>query len=171
MTCENCGAPLRADWEKGVFVCDYCGSEFVPPADGDGVLVLDESSVPCPVCAGRLFNASLESQALKYCSHCHGMLVPMESFAALVDSLRARLDRFAKPILPRNPADSNRHLHCPVCHGEMDGHAYGGGGNINVDSCEHCGLLWLDGGELRRVVTAPGRQPASVACSDEDRGE
>jgi len=37
----------------------------------------------------------------------------------------------------------------------MAGHPYGGGGNLNVDSCEKCGVVWLDGGELRRIVAAP----------------
>jgi len=169
MTCENCGASLRADWQKGVFVCDYCGSEFVPPPDSDGVLVMGESSAPCPICASRLSDGSLESHALKYCVKCHGMLIPMDQLAELVDTLRIKRDRFAKPILPRSLADSSRHLHCPLCGAEFDAHPYGGGGNINVDSCERCGRVWLDGGELRRIVTAPGRETLPVMRDDEEQ--
>jgi hypothetical protein len=30
----------------------------------------------------------------------------------------------------------------------MDTHPYSGGGNAVVDTCEECGLIWLDAGEL-----------------------
>ena len=30
----------------------------------------------------------------------------------------------------------------------MEAHPYFGGGNAVVDTCEHCGLIWLDAGEL-----------------------
>jgi Zn-finger nucleic acid-binding protein len=30
----------------------------------------------------------------------------------------------------------------------MDTHPYFGGGNAVVDTCERCGLIWLDAGEL-----------------------
>ena len=26
--CPNCGAPLKADSENGIFVCEYCGSKY-----------------------------------------------------------------------------------------------------------------------------------------------
>ena len=30
----------------------------------------------------------------------------------------------------------------------MEAHPYFGGGNAVVDTCERCGLIWLDAGEL-----------------------
>jgi len=33
---------------------------------------------------------------------------------------------------------------------------YYGPGNIIIDTCEACGIVWLDAGELRRAVDAPG---------------
>jgi Zn-finger nucleic acid-binding protein len=30
---------------------------------------------------------------------------------------------------------------------------------MDVDSCEPCGVLWLDRGELSRIVAAPDRDP------------
>ena len=41
----------------------------------------------------------------------------------------------------------------------MDEHLYGGGGNVDVDSCESCNVLWVDRGELSRIVAAPDRDP------------
>src|SRR6202042_3415797 len=58
--------------------------------------------------------------------------------------------------------EDGRILHCPLCKHEMDHHPYGGGGNLAVDSCESCGVLWLDRGELSRVLAAPGRDPPEI---------
>lgn len=160
MRCENCGAAMRADLERGLFLCDYCSSEFVPPPEADGVLVLGETSQPCPICTTSLSDGSLETRSLKYCQSCHGMLIVMDHLFGLVEALRLRRDHFSGIIQPRSPVDEQRHLRCPSCGSEMDGHPYGGGGNINVDSCERCGVVWLDGGELRRIVIAPDRAPS-----------
>ena len=32
-----------------------------------------------------------------------------------------------------------------------------GPGNIVIDTCHHCDLIWLDYGEITKVVNAPGR--------------
>jgi Zn-finger nucleic acid-binding protein len=37
----------------------------------------------------------------------------------------------------------------------MDTHFYAGPGNVIVDTCDDCSLLWLDRGELTRIVHAP----------------
>jgi hypothetical protein len=40
----------------------------------------------------------------------------------------------------------------------MDAHFYAGPGHVIIDSCENCCLIWLDGGELMRIVQAPEDQ-------------
>ena len=159
MDCENCGAAMRPDLERGVFVCDYCGGEFVPPPDAGGVLVLGESTEECPICARHLSNGSLETYSLKYCTGCHGMLIAMDLLVNLVEAVRPRRGGFSGRVEPYRLVDADRHLRCPSCGSRMDGHPYCGGGNVNVDSCEKCGLVWLDGGELRRIAAAPDRDP------------
>jgi Zn-finger nucleic acid-binding protein len=37
----------------------------------------------------------------------------------------------------------------------MDTHPYCGPANIIIDTCERCGVNWLDYGELDRIVRAP----------------
>lgn len=162
---------MRADLEQGIFVCDYCGAELVPPPEADGVLVLSESTQECPICVRRLFDGSLETYSLKYCAACHGMLVAMDRLVGLVEKLRLRRDRFSGRIEPRSPLDADRHLRCPSCGSVMEGHPYGGGGNVNVDSCEKCAVVWLDGGELRRIATAPDHYPSYDEYSVRKREE
>lgn len=159
MTCEHCGAPLRADPERGLFVCDYCGSEVVPPAEDDGVLALDDSKFHCPLCSATLANASLEQLPLLYCRQCGGMLIAMDDLEPLISALRARRDSPAAYVAPRAASDAERALRCPRCRAAMEDHPYGGGGNVNVDSCEACATVWLDKGELRKIAAAADYEP------------
>jgi Zn-finger nucleic acid-binding protein len=101
----------------------------------------------------------MEAQSLLYCSQCHGMLIPMEKFLPLVEHLRALRDRPAAFVPSPGRRDGTRILHCPLCNHEMDNHPYGGPGNVNIDTCEGCSVIWLDRGELRRITVAPDPQP------------
>jgi hypothetical protein len=56
---------------------------------------------------------------------------------------------------PSDRATTERHLDCPQCHARMDTHPYEGPGNVVVDSCSICYLIWLDSGEILRIVRAP----------------
>lgn len=152
---------MRLSRDQGLMLCDYCGSQKTPPMDEDGVVVLDPTSHLCPVCATPLANASIESQEMLYCTHCHGMLLDMEKFLPLLDVLREYRYWSRSSQAPRD-FDDGRVLHCPLCKHEMDHHPYGGGGNLAVDSCEPCGVLWLDRGELSRIVAGPDRDPQEV---------
>jgi Zn-finger nucleic acid-binding protein len=101
----------------------------------------------------------MESQSLLYCAQCHGMLISMEKFLPLVERLRAVRDRPAAfAAAPDRQADA-KNLRCPLCDHPMDDHPYGGPGNVTIDSCEECSVIWFDRGELRRIVVAPDPQP------------
>jgi len=151
---------MRVDRERGLFICDYCQSEVSPPVDADGILLLGAAKEQCPICAAAvsLANGSLGSFNLLYCEHCHGMLIDMDDFQPLIAALRAQRDGPAAFLAPRSSADADRTLTCPKCGGAMDDHPYGGGGNVNVDTCEACEAIWLDGGELRKIAAAADRQ-------------
>ena len=156
--CENCGAPMHLSRDEGLMICDYCGSQAVPATDEEGVLVIDPTGHRCPVCTTPpLANAAIESFEILYCTSCRGMLFEMEKFVPLLAVLREHRYWSRSSESPRN-FDAARVLHCPLCKLEMDEHTYGGGGNVAVDSCESCGVLWLDRGELSRIVAAPDRE-------------
>ena len=39
----------------------------------------------------------------------------------------------------------------------MDVHPYYGPGNVVIDTCGQCYLVWLDHGELKQIADAPGQ--------------
>jgi Zn-finger nucleic acid-binding protein len=173
MTCENCGASMRLSRDQGLMICDYCGSQATPRTDEEGVLVMAPTTHNCPLCAVPLADASIEGCELLYCTRCRGMLFNTEKILPLLEVLREHRYWSRSSQAPRD-RDAGRVLRCPLCALEMDKHPYGGGGNIDVDSCEPCSVLWLDRGELSRIVAAPDRDPraeeesyAALGKSDE----
>jgi hypothetical protein len=62
----------------------------------------------------------------------------------------------AKPA-PLDPEELERHIDCPTCGATMEVHPYYGPGNVVIDSCARCRLIWLDHGEIGAIERAPGR--------------
>jgi Zn-finger nucleic acid-binding protein len=160
MKCENCGAPMRVNPDRGCFTCPYCATDWVPQPNFEGVFVLEEADADCPLGHGRLQKAKLLGHGILYCTQCEGMLVPISDFVPLVEDLRA--SRSAPPYTghPPGQAEFERQLNCPLCQGHMDAHRYNGPGNVVMDSCEPCSVHWLDQGEVRKIALAPDRHYA-----------
>lgn len=159
MNCENCGAPMRLERERDYFVCDYCGSFYFPDANRDGIRVLNElSDTACPVCKTPLVAAAWDSVRLLYCPNCRGTLVEQSAFAFAVENLRRPSG--TQPPSPPNRDELQRSLQCPRCGRAMDTHPYGGPGNVVVDNCLACQIIWLDYGEFNRIMTAPDEERA-----------
>ncbi|MBI5030777.1 MAG: zf-TFIIB domain-containing protein [Chloroflexi bacterium] len=156
MNCENCGAPMRLVRNHDYYVCDYCGTFHHPDPNRDGVRVLGESSdSECPVCQLMLVTAALDRNPVLYCPNCRGILIHQAIFVFCLDYLRKR-SKTPTPPQRFDPKELERPLRCPRCHRDMNTHPYGGPGNIVIDNCYTCSLVWLDYGELNRILTAPG---------------
>ena len=155
MNCPACGAPMRLESGAESLTCDYCGNIVFPDKTDDGVRVLsgptDES---CPICGIPLVDASFASARLRYCTRCRGMLVAMDVFADLVQSLRTGQEGGVIPQAT-DRRELDRRLTCPHCHQAMDTHFYAGPGNVILSDCERCSLDWLDHGKLMRIAHAP----------------
>jgi Zn-finger nucleic acid-binding protein len=150
---------LKADEDS--YKCDYCHSVYLPDKDDDGVRVLgDPTGEPCPICTVPLVNAAIAKIRILYCPQCHGMLIPMAALQGLIDELQAVQSGGALPQPPADAHDLDRKINCPQCHRRMDTHLYAGPGNVVVDSCEDCSLIWLDRGELMHIVRAPDEHEA-----------
>jgi Zn-finger nucleic acid-binding protein len=128
-----------------------------PQANEDDVLVGAETTHVCPVCQANLFDATIENRSVRYCTKCRGLLVLIFNFLPLVEYMRTVWRSTGANIQPRDNSDADRHLDCPLCGKIMIGYPYGGPGNVNLDSCERCSVIWLDRDELRRIVLAPDR--------------
>jgi len=154
MNCPSCGAPLRLKSDEVSLNCDYCKTPYLPEMEDQGVRVLGEAAAEsCPICSIPLMHAAIANERLLYCTRCRGMLIPMETFMAVIDELHVGRQVHALQVAP-DLRDLQRKIDCPVCHHPMDTHFYGGPGNIVIDDCSRCFVNWLDHGELTRIVSA-----------------
>jgi Zn-finger nucleic acid-binding protein len=161
MNCANCGGAMELMASRGYFFCSYCGSFHFPDTKADdGIRIVGEGpeDLACVACGKTLASAMLdETHSVRYCRNCRGVLMARRGFAAVVEKRRAwATDTPAPPVL-LNREELERKVRCPVCAGPMMTHPYYGPGNVVIDSCEHCELVWLDFGELRQIVNAPGK--------------
>jgi len=142
------------------FYCEYCTSLQFPTENEDGIRILDEASgTDCPLCKIPLVYGYIDRTQTLYCLNCRGMLIDQEIFLLIIEYLRAKS---SKPTLnppPVNFDELKRQIICPYCDRQMSTHLYGGPGNLIVDNCIHCSMLWLDHNEFKRIIRAPGREP------------
>ena len=170
MSCPACGAPVALKPDTEGFRCDYCHSVFFPGEEEDGVqVVLTQADLPlslaCPVCSLPLVHASITKIPVLYCPQCHGLLMPMNELVSLIDALRAAREKLPAVQTPPDNDDLKRTLQCPQCHRRMETHFYAGPGNVIVDSCSDCFLIWLDRGEPSRIAHAPDADDRSPSDS------
>lgn len=157
VNCPKCGAPITVRPDTDGYKCGYCHAVFFPDAGDDGVQVSAEQgsqNPACPLCSVALAQAAIAGSAVLYCTQCHGMLMPMNVLPRLVAALKAD-GRPAAVQTPPDHDDLKRVIQCPQCHRRMDTHFYAGPGNVILDSCGDCLLLWLDRGEVTRIAHAP----------------
>jgi len=161
MNCPSCGAPMRLTSGNASLRCDYCKTVVVAAADDAGVQFLDEvEELMCPVCAAPLWDSVLAGIKIHACKQCHGLLVPMgDAYEEILGRMRVlHQDREIPP--PTDPADLEQKVDCPQCHKPMDTHFSYGGEHAVMSACERCGLNWLNGGVLLRIVHAPQSEEA-----------
>ena len=161
MNCQNCGGAMELFASRGYFFCRYCGSFHFPDTKADdGIRIIGETpqALACAVCSKPLTSAMLdETHPIRYCRNCRGVLIARRGFAHVVERRRSWATNTPAPAVLLNRDELERKVRCPVCKGPTITHPYYGPGNVVMDSCVPCELVWLDFGELKQIVDAPGK--------------
>jgi Zn-finger nucleic acid-binding protein len=143
------------------YQCGHCQSVHAieaPAVEGVRVVARRDDAAACPFCQTPLAYALLDEMfSIEHCERCRGISIPRASFAEAVVRLRARQTGPPTDPLPSDPRELLRKMNCPTCRRHMETRRYDGPGNIVIDACVTCDRLWLDYGELQRVLSAPGR--------------
>ena len=173
MNCRNCAASMELFDRRRYFFCRHCGTfEFLERTEGGGIQVLERRSdaLPCPLCRAPLARALLDGRhPVQYCERCRGVALERAAFAAAVVGRRSQATGPGIEPAALDRKELDRRVTCPSCRKMMDVHPYFGPGNVIIDTCGKCDLVWLDFGELKQIEEAPGqdrgRIPSIVAAS------
>ncbi len=160
MNCKQCGAPTTLFRERDYYHCEHCGSYHFPNATLEGLRILGENTdgIHCPQCNISLNLVTVDDYYRGFhCRNCRGLMFNRTRFREVVDSRRSRDKTPPAPVSLFNPTELERQSECPICLQKMETFQYNGPGNIVIDTCHQDDLIWLDYGELTKVVEAPGR--------------
>lgn len=160
MNCTSCGAPLPPKSN----VCRYCETRnetdlraLKARRTGRGA-----SERPCPRCRQPLQSERIALAGpveLDRCTKCHGIFFDPGELEAVLESPGAagteidleRLDAIVREETPGNDYRDVTYVPCPDCGELMHRKSYGARAGVIVDRCTLHGV-WLDGGELRRLL-------------------
>lgn len=175
--CQQCGGLAAVVPGREYMQCEYCRSLVFTsnnPLTVDRITPMGaELDAACPTCQKTLCTGTIEDRPVLYCGACYGFLLKNEDFGSVVRLRRSRRERMeAEPVSPLNTEEYKRRLQCPNCDSHMEVHPYYGPGNIIIDSCQRCQYVWLDHGELSKVVRAEGgREPEPLPLHVNSRGD
>ena len=146
--------------ERDYYFCEHCTSYHFPDQSSQGLRVLGENpeGIKCPHCKIVLNLMTYDDYYQGYqCSKCQGLMFNRTTFRDAIDASRAKAKTPPAPYTTFDPVELERRTFCPTCEKEMATFQYMGPGNIVIDTCHSCDLIWLDYGEITKVVNAPGR--------------
>ncbi len=81
-------------------------------------------------------------------------MVRQADLAFIIRFLRRKSQK-VEIVQPLEQVDLEKERYCQTCGQKMDTHPYGGGGNVVIDVCPSCHVVWFDYEEINRVITAP----------------
>lgn len=147
------------------FQCRHCGSYHFPTTiEADGIRIVGHraGAPKCPVCAVDMAHALLDGDhPIDFCAKCRGVLLPRPTFAIVTSKRRAWATTPPSKPVPMDRQELHRQLQCPKCQGSFETYPHYGPGNVVIDSCAGCDVIWLDFGEMRQIVDAPGKDRGS----------
>lgn len=117
-----------------------------------------EAGVACPQCQLELTIGNFGQLKVATCRTCKGLLFPAEALAAFVADQRSSYTGSDVAPQPMDWRQLEQRRNCPSCIQQFQTHSYSGPGNVVIDFCRECNLIWLDGGELTGIIQAPGRR-------------
>ncbi|HNX96283.1 MAG TPA: zf-TFIIB domain-containing protein [Candidatus Aminicenantes bacterium] len=157
-TCTHCGAALP----PASVTCAFCGSrnDVDLRAIHPFTVTTPVSPRHCPRCRGPLQTLDLKIDGrflIERCPGCLGLFFDPNELDALLDASLAHVAEIDFTRL-QNLTEVKRkdeyplgYIPCPVCGGLMNRINYGTRSGVIVDRCRDHGV-WLDGGELRRIL-------------------
>ena len=156
--CLNCSAPLPDNSP----VCTYCGTHNDVDFNAVSAFTVakPQAERTCPICAVPLQTIDIATGQHYYierCQRCFGLFFDPGELDALLATTVTNVftidTQRLNEIMNSGPPceDIVTYKKCPVCSKLMNRVNFGARSGVVVDTCKDHGI-WLDGGELRRLM-------------------
>lgn len=108
----------------------------------------------CPKCGGRLLSREIGGVVVDQCEQCHGIWMELGELPAVIAFHRQQSKEAALPDGEGAPVYDAISAPCPRCGGEgkMTRLTNLQDSSVIMDSCPVCYGVWLDGGELQKLM-------------------
>ncbi|MCD0458567.1 hypothetical protein LOC72_03705 [Roseiconus lacunae] len=164
MQCLDCQQKMRWNPHRNHHRCLSCnkfGFETAVDDPAEPFEVSDGSpGVACPRCHVGLQFANLHGKwRVCFCDECRGYVIEKGCLATVIHEKRMTYQGEDAVPTPMNQVELKDRLQCPACLETMETHPYHGPGTVVINSCNGCGVAWLDYWELAAIIRAPGRRP------------
>lgn len=181
MDCINCSAPLPPKTTR----CPFCKTMNDIDLRGKVTVKRGITSRQCPRCEQQLTAVLLglgaEQVEIDRCLKCHGLFFDPGEVEQILDRLEQRAEDIDHQQLlglieketPTGDFETVTYVPCPDCRQLMHRRSFGQRAGVIIDSCREHGI-WLDGGELRRLIRwtqAGGRRHHRVNADEKARIE
>lgn len=106
----------------------------------------------CPSCRGRLREVNVETIQLDLCPDCTGYWCDEGELSAIIDQHLPLME--SKPLSNTAivPVEPPQKRFCPICSQVLDTRKYDYSSPIEIDHCKRGHGVWLDAGEMDKVV-------------------
>jgi Zn-finger nucleic acid-binding protein len=161
--CPRCGEALQGTEAK----CPKCGRPLAAPA-----LASTPSKAPaCPVCKLAAYAAAIDGQEALHCAECQGLGLRREALMKLQPYGKKELQTGAEERDYRRPPffeprKKPPFLICPFCGKRMGPVKLG---KTELDQCEKCDALWLEGPKLPQLADLIGPYKSRLSRPRESR--
>ncbi len=181
MDCVNCGAPLPPKTTR----CPFCQTLNDTDLRGQFTVQRGTTTRDCPRCrkalAAVLLRVGDEQVEIDRCVACHGLFFDPGELDSVLGGIEKRAEEVDHRQLltlieqetPTGDFEEVAYVSCPDCGQLMHRRNFGQRSGVIIDTCRDHGL-WLDGGELRRLIRwtqAGGRRHDAAQQAEKQRLE
>ncbi len=123
----------------------------------------------CPACQVDLETTDIEGYRVERCPSCHGHLVPTLNLSAIKRSCRTSEDELRSRASSDFKGSISETIICPLCKCRMSKQRMSSPLDMELDVCDSCDRVWLDGGEIAMVQLACEARHPSAEASEMQR--
>jgi Zn-finger nucleic acid-binding protein len=144
--CPRCDQSLTGSEQ----ICPGCRR---PLAKTDGLISAPVKAASCPVCKIPVYPAILNTLEILHCAECEGLAIRREMMMKIQPQGKKEIqigpeERNHKTPPFFEPRQKPPFLICPFCGKRMEALKLG---KTELDQCEKCGGVWLEGPKLEML--------------------